>query len=88
MGTNNSQPRLSRQARMNLAKKMEKIEDARVKAHEDYLVGISELMDAGLTGQDVVYVLGNITESTVHNRRKLGRAIRDERSSGGSGGSE
>jgi hypothetical protein len=76
----NSKPNLSRQQRMNLTKKMEKADDARQKAHDDYLVAISELMDQGLTGQDVVYVLGNITESTVHSRRRLGRAIRDERS--------
>lgn len=83
----NTRPTLTRRQRMELAKKMERADDVRAKAHEDYLVAISELMDQGLTGQDVVYVLGNITESTVHTRRKLGRAIRNERSGSGSGGS-
>jgi hypothetical protein len=82
----NHKPTLTRRQRMELTKKMERAEDVRVKGHEDYLVAISELMDAGLTGMDIAYVLGNITETTVHSRRRLGRAIRDERSGGSTDG--
>lgn len=80
-----SKKMLTRTQRSILIKKMERAVEAKEKAAEEYLVTVSETFESGLTGADIAYITGNITESTVHKLRKQGDAIRDQHRSNGAG---
>lgn len=82
-----TKPRITRQQRSVLIKRMERAEEARLKVGDDWLVTISETMDAGLSGADIAFIVGSITESTIHQRRKQGAQIRSDRDGGSAGGS-
>lgn len=74
--------RTSRTTKRKWERKFDVLEAARIRAHEDYLVGIAEACEDGLTQSDIAYILGNVHASSVGKYRDLGNEIREQRRSG------
>lgn len=66
-------------------RRLDALDAARVKAQEDWLVGISEAYEDGLSQADISYILGNTHATSVGKYRRLGDEIREQRRGGGAG---
>lgn len=82
-----ARPAVDRAVKRKHERRLDALEAGRVKAHEDWLVGISEAYEDGLTQSDISYILGNVHASSVGKYRRQGDDIREQRRGGAAGGS-
>jgi hypothetical protein len=75
---------VSRQEKRNWANKFERVNLAREKAQEDWLILIHQARQAGLSQSDVAYMADGVSPSGVPAKEALGKAVLEKRK-GGSG---
>lgn len=73
---------VDRRTRNLWGSKLEKLDDAAIKAQEDLLVGIYEATQAGLSQADIAYSIGGVSPTGIKAKMEKGKAILGRRKGG------
>jgi pimeloyl-CoA synthetase len=87
MGRTLSTPPASKATKRVHERKIEALDAARIKTHHAYLIGIFEAGADGCTNDDIAYMIGNISPSTIGKYRRLGEMLKNGKSIDGEAGS-